>query len=173
MGGDVSMISTAGVGSTFTLTIKAAPIAPKAVTTVETGPTVLVIEDDPTARDLTCRALARLSFNVRATASANEGLALLAEQRPDLVILDIHLPDLSGWSVLERIKTMRGGAALPVLVVTVDDDRQRALALGACEHMVKPVDRDRLTAAAVRYALPKQPSTSLAPLDTPSIEQFG
>ena len=173
MGGDVSMISTPGVGSTFTLTVKATPIAAKPAPAIEAGPTVLVIEDDPTARDLTCRALARLSFNVCATASASEGLAWLEEHKPDLVILDIHLPDMSGWSVLERIKTMRGGAALPVLVVTVDDDRQRALALGACEHMVKPVDRDRLTAAAVRYALPKQPSTSLAPLDTPSIEQFG
>ncbi len=154
MGGDVSLISTAGVGSTFTLVIAAKPVA-AAAPIKETGPLVLVIEDDPTARDLTCRALARLAFNVHATASAAEGLKMLERVRPDLVILDIHLPDLSGWHVLERIKTMPEGQDLPVLVVTIDDDRQRALALGACDHMVKPVDRDQLTAAAVRYALPR------------------
>jgi CheY-like chemotaxis protein len=130
--------------------------------TTHAGPDVLVIEDDPTARDITCRALTRLAFNVRATASAIEGLVMLEETRPDLVILDIHLPDMSGWTTLERIKTMPGGQHIPVLVVTIDDDRQRALALGACEHMVKPVDRDRLTAAAVRYALPKQAPAILA-----------
>jgi signal transduction histidine kinase/CheY-like chemotaxis protein len=158
MGGDVSMISTPGLGSSFTLSILATP-ADVAPAQPESGPLVLVIEDDPTARDITCRALARLAFNVRATASAAEGLQLLESNlQPDLVILDIHLPDMSGWNVLERIKTMPGGQELPVLVVTIDDDRARALALGACEHMVKPVDRDHLTAAAVRYALPKRTS---------------
>ncbi len=155
MGGDVSMTSTPGVGSTFTLSVAAvtaADIAPAPTT----GPLVLVIEDDDTARDLTCRALARLSYNVRATATATEGLAALDEITPDLVILDIHLPDMSGWTVLERIKTTPKGQNLPVLVVTIDDDRARALSLGACDHMVKPVDRDQLTAAAVRYALPRQ-----------------
>ncbi len=155
MGGDVSMISTAGVGSAFTLCV-AAVAAVEAAPSSTTGPLVLVIEDDDTARDLTCRALARLSYNVRATATATEGLAALEEVTPDLVILDIHLPDMSGWAVLERIKTMPKGQNLPVLVVTIDDDRARALALGACDHMVKPVDRDQLTAAAVRYALPRQ-----------------
>ena len=174
MGGDVSMISTAGVGSTFTLSIAATRHVQTAPAVDAGGPSVLVIEDDPTARDLTCRALTRLSFNVRATATATEGLDALAAQRPDLVILDIHLPDLSGWTVLERIKTMPGGHALPVLVVTIDDDRQRALALGACEHMVKPVDRDRLTAAAVRYALPKAaPAATPRVIATPDMEQFG
>jgi CheY-like chemotaxis protein len=167
MGGDVSLVSTEGVGSTFTLSIAARPAVESAPAPMLSGPSVLVIEDDPTARDLTCRALTRLAFNVRATASAAEGLAIIAESRPDLVILDIHLPDLSGWTTLERIKTMPGGQTLPVLVVTIDDDRQRALALGACEHMVKPVDRDRLTAAAVRYALPKMVAVDAAPAAAP------
>ena len=168
MGGDVSMTSTAGLGSTFTLAISAVAAA-EVAPAQNTGPLVLVIEDDDTARDLTCRALARLSYNVRATATATEGLAVLDEITPDLVILDIHLPDMSGWTVLERIKTTSKGQNLPVLVVTIDDDRARALSLGACDHMVKPVDRDQLTAAAVRYALPRQigaPVASPTPLAT-------
>ncbi|MBL8557163.1 MAG: response regulator [Hyphomonadaceae bacterium] len=157
MGGDVSLVSSPGLGSTFTLTIAARVAAEVAPSNQPSGPVVLVIEDDPTARDLTVRALTRLSFNVRAATSAAEGLAMIAEEAPDLVILDIHLPDMSGWDVLARLKTGEKTSALPVLVVTIDDDRARALDLGACDHMQKPVDRDRLTAAAVRFALPHQP----------------
>ncbi|MDX2274999.1 MAG: ATP-binding protein [Hyphomonadaceae bacterium] len=157
MGGDVALVSSPGLGSTFTLTIAARVAAEVAPSNQLSGPVVLVIEDDPTARDLTVRALTRLSFNVRAATSAAEGLAMIAEEAPDLVILDIHLPDMSGWDVLARLKTGEKTSALPVLVVTIDDDRARALDLGACDHMQKPVDRDRLTAAAVRFALPHQP----------------
>jgi signal transduction histidine kinase/CheY-like chemotaxis protein len=156
MGGDVSLISTQGLGSTFTLTIAAKPAVQTADTPENTGPVVLVIEDDPTARDLTVRALTRLAFNVRSATNAAEGLAMIETSPPDLVILDIHLPDMSGWDVLARIKTGDATSDLPVLVVTIDDDRARALDLGACDHMQKPVDRDRLTAAAVRFALPHQ-----------------
>jgi signal transduction histidine kinase/CheY-like chemotaxis protein len=157
MGGDVTMISTPGLGSTFTLAVAArradaaAAAAPEA-----TGPRVLVIEDDPTARDLTCRALSRLAFRVQSASTGGEGLAMIATSRPDLVILDIHLPDMPGWDVLERLKAAEATRALPVLVLTIDDDRARALDLGACEHMQKPVDRDRLTATVMRYALARQ-----------------
>jgi len=155
MGGDVSLVSTQGLGSTFTLTIAAQPFVEAPPQSAPAGPVVLVIEDDPTARDLTVRALSRLSFNVGVATTAAEGLAMIEACAPDLVILDIHLPDMSGWDVLARLKTGDATSELPVLVVTIDDDRTRALDLGACEHMQKPVDRDRLTAAAVRYALPR------------------
>jgi CheY-like chemotaxis protein len=160
MGGDVSLISTPGLGSTFTLTIAATLSAQAADEGVKNGPVVLVIEDDPTARDLTVRALSRLAFNVRSAMNGAEGLAMIEAAAPDLVILDIHLPDMSGWDVLARIKTAPQTAGLPVLVVTIDDDRMRALDLGACDHMQKPVDRDRLTAAAVRFALPRAPKAA-------------
>jgi signal transduction histidine kinase/CheY-like chemotaxis protein len=167
MGGDVALLSTPGLGSTFTLSIAAAPVTQQ-VDAAPSGPRVLVIEDDPTARDLTSRALARLSFNVCGAATAHEGLAAIAAEAPDLVILDIHLPDMSGWHVLEQIKTAPATQDIPVLVVTIDDDRTRALALGACDHMVKPVDRDRLTAAAVRYALPKRTAPATVQASPPA-----
>ncbi|MDZ4775310.1 MAG: ATP-binding protein [Alphaproteobacteria bacterium] len=174
MGGDVSLVSTPGLGSTFTLTIAATPAAQSAGENINAGPVVLVIEDDPTARDLTVRALSRLSFNVRSATNAAEGLAMIEASAPDLVILDIHLPDMSGWDVLARIKTGVQTSVLPVLVVTIDDDRARALDLGACDHMQKPVDRDRLTAAAVRFALPHQPrAAASAVIPTADAQRFG
>jgi signal transduction histidine kinase/CheY-like chemotaxis protein len=155
MGGDVRLISTPGLGSTFTLAIPA-DIAPRAGDTPAEGPHVLVIEDDPTARDLTVRALSRLAFNVQVASSGAQGLQMIADSRPDLVVLDIHLPDISGWEVLSRLKASPEYARLPVLVVTIDDDRARALELGACDHMQKPVQRDALAAAAVRFALVRE-----------------
>jgi len=168
MGGDVALVSSQGLGSTFTLSI-AAREAQDAAAPANDGPLVVVIEDEPTARDLTCRALSRLQFNVQGAPNGGEGLAMIAARRPDLVILDIHLPDMSGWEVLAQIKT-GANADLPVLVVTVDDDRARALDLGACDHMQKPVDRDQLTAAAVRYALARQQPrrTEAAPVAPPA-----
>jgi DNA-binding response OmpR family regulator len=69
-----------------------------------------------------------------------------------LIVLDIHLPDRSGWDLLADLKADETTRDAPVLVVSVDDNRGRALALGACDHIVKPADRDQLAAAALRYA---------------------
>jgi len=145
MGGEVTFVSAPGEGSTFTLRL-AVESAP-----VEAGPTrpcVLVVEDEASARDLTRRALAALPFDLRTAATVTEGLAAFRRLDPVLVVLDIHLPDGAGWEVLAEVRRSR--PQTPVLVVTVDDDRTQALALGAADHLVKPVDRDRLLASAVR-----------------------
>jgi signal transduction histidine kinase/ActR/RegA family two-component response regulator len=153
MGGDVTMQSAAGQGSVFVLTISAA--RPDENDVVERrradAPLVLVVEDEPAARDLIRRALARLPLNVLCAASAAEGSRLAARQPPALIVLDLHLPDRSGWDLLAEFKNDRALAETPVMIVSIDDDRQRAISQGACDHLVKPVDRDRLAAAVMRY----------------------
>jgi CheY-like chemotaxis protein len=116
------------------------------------GPLVVVIEDEAAARDLICRALARLPFRVRCASSAAEGMQFASEEPAALIVLDIYLPDRSGWDLLADLKADPATREAPVLVVSVDDNRARALALGACDHIVKPADRDQLAAAALRYA---------------------
>ncbi len=146
MGGDVTFTSVAGAGSTFTLRLAVEAAASEA------GPVtracVLVVEDEASARDLTRRALSALPFDVRAAGTVADGIAAFHALEPALVVLDIHLPDGAGWDVLAEIRRTR--PATPVLVVTIDDDRARALALGAADHILKPADREHIAAAVAR-----------------------
>jgi CheY-like chemotaxis protein len=161
MGGDVTFISTPGAGSTFTLRVAVGRLHVREMESRSDGQLVVVIEDEAAARDLICRALARLPFRVLCAPNAAEGLALARAEPPALVVLDIHLPDRSGWEVLRDLKADALTRDAPVLVVSIDDDRTRALALGACDHIVKPADRDMLSAAALRYARkPAQPAAA-------------
>jgi DNA-binding response OmpR family regulator len=88
------------------------------------------------------------------------GLALARAKMPALVLLDIFLPDRSGWRVLQSLKHDPKTADIPVIVLSVNEDRTHALSLGAAEHMVKPADRDKLAATVMRYARKRPPETS-------------
>ena len=112
---------------------------------------VLMIDDEETARDLTARSLIRLGFEVRTATTGGEGIELARSLRPSLILLDINLPDVTGWDVLTVLNTGDAGD-IPVIIHSIDDNRQRALSSGACEHLVKPADRDVLAAAALRFA---------------------
>lgn len=156
MGGDLTVASTPGAGSTFTLTIAAAR-AP-----TEMAPThdcILIIEDEPDSRELIRRALAPLPFEIRTAVSAADGLAAFEALKPILVLLDIHLPDGSGWDVLTHMRSERPD--MPVLVVSVDDDDGRASRYHASEFLAKPVDRERIATAVRR--LTHVPTLSTAP----------
>jgi signal transduction histidine kinase/ActR/RegA family two-component response regulator len=158
LGGDVNVASKLGEGSTFTLTIPADYEAAKAAanTAIDplqgAGPLVLVVEDEADARDLAARALTRAGFSVLGVGGGEAGVALARTKAPALVLLDIFLPDRSGWRVLQSLKHDPKTRDIPVVVLSVNDDRAHALSLGAAEHMVKPADRDVLAATVMRFA---------------------
>jgi DNA-binding response OmpR family regulator len=108
--------------------------------------TVLAIEDDADIRQLLRALLGREGYTVAEAGTGREGLRAFHERRPDLVILDVGLPDLDGWQVLERIRDMSDA---PVLVLTArssERDKVRGLNAGADDYLTKPFSRVELLA---------------------------
>jgi signal transduction histidine kinase/CheY-like chemotaxis protein len=166
MGGTIAVQSTPGAGSTFTVTLPAvvsaepAPVLSATPMTaipiprpspLATGPVVLVIDDDPAARDLLTRYLQAEGFSVVTAASGDEGLRLARERRPVAITLDVLMPGVDGWSVLTTLKADPDLAEIPVVVVSILDDRGIGYALGATDYLTKPIDRDRLLAIVRRH----------------------
>ena len=118
----------------------------RTATVREDGPSVLAIEDDADIRQLLRALLGREGYVVSEAATGREGLRAFHETRPDLVILDVGLPDLDGWQVLERIRDMSDA---PVLVLTArssERDKVRGLNAGADDYLTKPFSRVELLA---------------------------
>jgi signal transduction histidine kinase/ActR/RegA family two-component response regulator len=185
LGGDVSVESMLGEGSAFTLHVptdfadaaKALGAAAEIddVQGAADAPLVIVIEDEPDARELAARALTRAGFAVQGVGGGEAGLALARTKSPALVLLDIFLPDRSGWRVLQSLKHDPKTQDIPVVVLSVNEDRGHAMALGAAEHIVKPVDRDVLAAAVMRFARkrPTAQATSAAVVELTTKKQAG
>jgi CheY-like chemotaxis protein len=115
------------------------------------GGKVLVIDDEQTVRDLMRRFLAREGFDVVTARDGREGLELARQLRPALITLDVLMPDFDGWSVLQALKGDPELAQIPVLMLTILDEKHKGYALGASDYMTKPFDRDRLRAVLAKY----------------------
>ena len=108
---------------------------------------ILIVDDEENDRQLLQVLLAAEGFIVDAAGSGAEALAIIAREPPDLILLDVRMPDMDGYQVAETIKSNRALVPIPIVMVTVEDDRDtmmRALALGVEDFLVKPVHRDEL-----------------------------
>src|SRR5262249_42164202 len=105
---------------------------------------ILVVDDDATARELVERHLERAGFAVVTACSGKEGLRLVRELRPAAVTLDIMMPDLDGSAVLAAVKGDPALASIPVVSMSMVQQKNRGYASGATDYLVKPVDRGKL-----------------------------
>jgi CheY-like chemotaxis protein len=112
---------------------------------------VLVIVDDPASREVLGQFLARRGFRVEPAAGGEEGLALARKLRPLAITLDVVMPGMDGWAVLAALKADPDLADVPVVMLTMVDDRNKGFWLGAEDYLVKPIDPDRLTAVLRRH----------------------
>jgi CheY-like chemotaxis protein len=111
-------------------------------------------------RDLMTRFLGKMGYRAVPAPSGPEGLRMARELRPSIITLDVVMPEMSGWDVLNQLKTDPVLASIPVIMVTIVDHEALGLARGASNYLVKPIDRDRLAVALDKYR--PQPDTDLA-----------
>jgi len=160
MGGEIAVASTPGQGTSFTVRLPAEvrdqrePVLAEVPVPAGEAGTVLVIDDDPAARDLVVRMLRKDGFRVLEAATGKEGLIVARAELPDVITLDVLMPELDGWGVLSALKSEPALASIPVVMLTITDQRNLGFSLGAAEYLTKPIERAQLSAVLARYRRP-------------------
>jgi CheY-like chemotaxis protein len=121
------------------------------------GIRVLLVEDDDDAREILATALETYGVNVIAHSSATTALVVLAEAPPDVLVSDLMMPGLDGFSLMRHVRTEGEGKSLPAIAVTGHGDPKRALEAGYDRVLIKPIDPDNLC-RAIADLLRRRPS---------------
>jgi PAS domain S-box-containing protein len=163
MHGSITVDSVFGEGSTFIVRLPARvdthhiqlqqPTAQAATYPAlpVKGGKVLVIDDDESVRGVLYNYLTRIGYHVSIAATGEEGLKLAKKERPDAITLDIMLPDIDGWSILSQLKSEPYLADVPVIILSMIEDKNIGYSLGATDYLVKPVSRDQLAIVLQKY----------------------
>ncbi len=179
MGGDIQVTSAAGIGTTFTIRlpdrVQSLPEQTRhngdrdintGLSVVGAG-TILAIDDDPSARDLLQRLLSKEGYHAIVAASGEEGLRLARATSPAAILLDVRMPDLDGWEVLTQLKSDPELANIPVVMISIEDERVEHCAPGAVDYLLKPIDSDRLLAILQPYQTEPSATSVLVVEDNP------
>jgi signal transduction histidine kinase/CheY-like chemotaxis protein len=167
MGGKIQVKSQVGVGTVFTIRFPVGAVGEGGGLAAGEGSdygseerdngrgSILVVDDDAGAQGLMHAYLVKAGYAVTIASSGEEGLMLARKLRPNVITLDVMMPRVDGWSVLSTLKADPELASIPVIVISMVENKSMALSLGAAEYFSKPVNRDRLVAAIDKYQ-PKQ-----------------
>jgi excisionase family DNA binding protein len=112
----------------------------------QSGPLVLIVDDDERVREYVRVNLEMEGYTVREAGNADEGLSVLEEVSPDLILLDVMMPEVDGWEMLRRVRERHGVGAIPVVMFSgkVDEGAEEATARGAQGFLGKPFDPQQL-----------------------------
>lgn len=180
MGGDITLQSQYGEGSTFTIRLparveqeRAAEITATPGVEEQTAPqdVILIIDDDPVVHDIMKRMLAKEGFEAKSAMNGPDGLRLARTLHPAAITLDVMMPEMDGWQVLRELKSDPALATIPVIMVTIMEDKGAGYALGASDYLVKPVDRNHLINTVRKYSSGKTGRKVLVVDDDPMIRQ--
>ena len=166
MNGDITVASEPGHGTTFTMRIPVEviprPVEGQGKAQQETSAiseslpasaaVVLVIDDDPLVADLLRRTLVKDGYRVEYAENGEKGLQLARQLRPDAITLDVMMPGMDGWQVMTHLKSDPELADIPVVLLSIVNDRKTGFAMGATEYLTKPFDRERLASVLGRIA---------------------
>lgn len=183
MGGDINVESEIGKGTAFTVKAPLREVAPEAsveppavpelIEVAQNGkPRILVIDDEEEARDLIQRLMDKEGFLVIQASSGADGLRLAREIRPNVITLDVMMPDMDGWSVLSGLKGDPELKNIPVIMISVLDEKNLSNSLGANEYLTKPVDRDKLAGIIAKYRPANETGKVLLVDDDQSLRSF-
>jgi signal transduction histidine kinase/DNA-binding response OmpR family regulator len=161
MGGEIVVSTSLGSGSTFRVRLPvkgqgqvvdalATPRISAATPEVVTPQAMLVIDDDPNVYDMMERILSREGLDVYGAATGKEGLALARRLKPVVIALDIMMPGMDGWAVLQAIRADPELAETRVVIVSMLDEKPLGMALGADDYLTKPLRREQLLASIQR-----------------------
>jgi PAS domain S-box-containing protein len=182
MGGDISVESTPGKGSIFSIRLPVESGASDEITTRRLQPvpvaraehdsnTILVIDDDPTVREMMRRYLQQEGFRVVSAADGEEGLRIAARIVPSVITLDVVMPERDGWDVLRSLKSDPRLSAIPVVMLSIIDEKNKGYALGASDYIVKPVIRQQLVSVLEKYRASGSTSRVLVVEDDPDMRR--
>ena len=162
MDGDVAATSEEGKGSVFTVVLplevvrtgvphSAEPAHAHEVATLASRGTLLVIDDDPATRDQISRMMEKEGFRIETAADGKTGLEKAMALRPSAIFLDVYMPTMDGWAVLNRLKADPELAHIPVTMISMADEKHMGTALGATDFISKPLRKVDLLSVLARY----------------------
>ena len=168
MGGMIDVTSVEGEGTTFTVTL------PKVVTddtfdlnqpsseqSDDKDYTVLVIDDDDSAQDMMKRFLEKQGYSVIQAKSGEMGLKLATEHMPDLITLDVMMPEMDGWEVLNTLQSNERSKKIPVIMLSMANEPDIGYSLGATDYLTKPVDWNELSNILSKHQIESDSQTVL------------